>query len=252
VREYQSAAELNPTEPNLFDWGTELLTHHAVEPAMTVFSKGNHLFPRSARMLVGLGVSSYGVRSYDEAAQSLCRASDLNPDDPIPYLVLGKMESGENAGSAAVVERLERFARRQPENAMANYYYALSLWNGRRSSGSTADPAQVERLLEKSVRLDPRLGSGYLQLGIVYADRGDFAKAIGAYQKAIETSPDLEEAHYRLAQAYRRMGEMEKAQAEIQVYKRASKTLEEQSERERREVRQFVYTLRDPTAAERP
>jgi tetratricopeptide (TPR) repeat protein len=251
VHEYQSAAELSPTEPNLFDWGTELLTHHAVEPAITVFTKGNHRFPRSARMLVGLGVSSYAVRSYDEAAQRLCEASDLNPDDPAPYLVLGKIESGGNAGSEAVVKRLERFARMQPDNAMANYYYALSLWNGRRSSGSIADPAQVEWLLEKSVHLDPHLGSGYLQLGIVYADRGDFAKAIPAYQKAIEASPELEEAHYRLAQAYRRTGETEKAQAEIQVYKRASKTLEEQSERERREVRQFVYTLRDPTPSER-
>ena len=252
VREYQSAAELSPTEPNLFDWGTELLTHHAVEPAITVFTKGNHLFPRSARILIGLGVSSYAVRSYDEAAQRLCEASDLNPDDPAPYLVLGKIESGGNDGSEAVVNRLERFARVQPDNAMANYYYALSLWNGRKRAGSTANPAQVEGLLEKAVHLDPKLGSGYLQLGIVYADRGDFPEAIRAYQRAIETSPDLEEAHYRLAQAYRRTGETAKAQAEIQSYKRASKTLEEQSERERREVRQFVYTLRDQTPAEHP
>jgi tetratricopeptide (TPR) repeat protein len=252
VREYQSAAELSPTEPNLFDWGTELLIHHAVEPAMTVFTKGNHLFPRSARMLVGLGVASYAVRSYDEAAQRLCQASDVNPDDPAPYVVLGKIESGGNSGSEAVVQRLERFARMQPDNAMANYYYALSLWNGRRRSGDTTDSAQVEGLLEKSVRLDPKLGSAYLQLGVVYAERGDFPRAIRAYQKAIEIRPDLEEGHYRLAQAYRRTGEAEKAQAEIQVYKRASKTLEEQSERERREVRQFVYTLRDQASEERP
>jgi tetratricopeptide (TPR) repeat protein len=252
VREYQSAAELSPTEPDLFDWGTELLIHHAVAPAMTVFTKGNHLFPRSARMLVGLGVALYAVRSYDDAAQRLCQASDVNPDDPAPYVVLGKIASGGNTGSEAVVERLERFARMQPDNAIANYYYALSLWNGRRRSGDTADIAQVVGLLEKCVRLDPKLGSGYLQLGVVYADRGDFPRAIRAYRKAIEISPDLEEAHYRLAQAYRRTGETEKAQAEIQVYKRASKTLEEQSERERREVRQFVYTLRDQPLEERP
>src|SRR5579862_4630130 len=45
VRDYQRAAELAPSESNLFDWGAELLLHHAPEPANEVFSKGNHLFP---------------------------------------------------------------------------------------------------------------------------------------------------------------------------------------------------------------
>jgi hypothetical protein len=38
VREYQRAAELNASEPNLFDWGAELLAHRAAEPAMQVFA----------------------------------------------------------------------------------------------------------------------------------------------------------------------------------------------------------------------
>ena len=82
VREYQRAAELDPSEPNFFDWGAELLLHRAVEPAIEVFSKGNRLFPHSARMLVALGVAWYSNGSYDQAAQRLCEASDLNPDDP--------------------------------------------------------------------------------------------------------------------------------------------------------------------------
>ena len=46
VREYQRAAELNPSEANLFDWGTELLIHRAFEPATEVFNEGNRLFPQ--------------------------------------------------------------------------------------------------------------------------------------------------------------------------------------------------------------
>ena len=48
VREYQRAAELNPSESNFFDWGAELLLHRAIEPAIEVFGKGNQLFPQSA------------------------------------------------------------------------------------------------------------------------------------------------------------------------------------------------------------
>ena len=91
VREYQRAAELDPSEPYLFDWGTELLAHRALQPATEVFSSGHRLFPKSVRMLIALGVSWYGRGAYDQAAQYLANACDLATDDPTPYLFLGKM-----------------------------------------------------------------------------------------------------------------------------------------------------------------
>ena len=57
VREYQRAVELDANEPNLFDWGAELLVHRAVEPAIEVFTKGNRLYPQSSRMLLGLAAA---------------------------------------------------------------------------------------------------------------------------------------------------------------------------------------------------
>jgi tetratricopeptide (TPR) repeat protein len=251
VREYQRAAELNPSEPNLFDWGADLLMHRAFEPAIEVFTKGNRLFPRSVRMLAGLGVAWYSRGAYDRAAQRLCEASDLNPDDPNPYLFLGKMQSVETAQSECMVERLGRFVRLQPEHALANYYYALSLWR-REGPEDANNLAQVESLLEKAVHLDPKFGVAYLQLGILYSDRGDFPKTISAYQRAIEVSPRLEEAHYRLSQTYRRTGEGLKAQQELQLYEQIKKETAGEVERERREIQQFVYTLREPTSAPQP
>jgi hypothetical protein len=56
----------------------------------------------------------------------------------------------------------------------------------------------------------------------------------------------LEEAHFRLAQAYNRAGEKLKAQAELQLYDQLSKMSAQQVEHERREIQQFVFTLRDP------
>jgi tetratricopeptide (TPR) repeat protein len=252
VHEYQRAAEMNPRESNFFDWGAELLVHHAVEPAVEVFTKGHRLFPDSARMLVGLGVAWYARGSYEQAALRLCQASDLNPGDPNPYLFLGKIQSVETAQSEGLVERLQRFARLQPENALANYYYALSLWKQRKNLDDAQTVAQVESLLQKAVRLDPKLGLGYLQLGILSSDRKDFSQAISDYQKAIAASPRLEEAHYRLAQAYRRNGEQSKAQQELQLYNQLSKQTAEEVERERHEVQQFVYTLRSPASAAKP
>jgi tetratricopeptide (TPR) repeat protein len=252
VEEYQRAADMSPSEPNLFDWGAELLMHRAMEPAIEVFTKGNHLFPQSVRMLVGLGVSWYARGSYEPAVQRLCEASDLNPDDPSPYLFLGKIQNVEKTQPDGLAERLQRFVRLQPENAMANYYYAVSLWKGRKGPEEAETLAQVRSLLEKSVHLDPRLGLGYLQLGILDSERKDFSGAISAYQQTIQLNPSLEEAHFRLAQAYRQTGQKLRAQEEFEVYQQISKRKAEDAERERHEIQQFVYTLRDRPSALQP
>jgi tetratricopeptide (TPR) repeat protein len=102
----------------------------------------------------------------------------------------------------------------------------------------------VESSLLTAVKIDPKCGDAYLQLGILYAARKDLAKAIAAYQKAIETVPSSAEAHFRLAAAYRLTGDAAKARQEMELYDQISKQKTEQSERERHEIQQFVYTLR--------
>jgi tetratricopeptide (TPR) repeat protein len=252
VHQYQRAAELDPSETNLFDWGTELLLHHAPEPAIEVFTKGNHLFPRSSRVLVALGVAWYSRGSYEKTAAWVCQASDVNPDDPNPYLFLGKLQDLETTPSEGVAERLARFARIQPENALANYYYAVSLWKRRKGPQDTETSAQVKSLLQRAVRLDPGLGPAYLQLGILYSEQNDLTKAIAAYEKAIEVNPQLEAAHYRLAQAYRQAGDKLKAQQESQRFEQLSKQAAQQTDHERREIQQFVYTLQGRASTTQP
>jgi tetratricopeptide (TPR) repeat protein len=252
VREYQRAAELDPREAYLFDWGSELLLHHAPEPAMQVFRQGNRLYPASVRMLIGQGAAFFALGSYDDAERIVCAASNLNPDDPTPYLFLGKMLGAESKPSQQVVEKLRRFVTQQPENPQANYYYALALWKLREGSQDTATTKQVETLLTKAAHLDPKFAAAYLQLGILCSEQKDSPKAILNYQLAIQANPQMEAAHYRLAQAYRQTGETAKAEAEIRVYDRIVKESAQKEESERHEVRQFVYTLRDEPASPRP
>jgi len=248
VREYQRAAELVPSETHLFDWASELLTHRAPEPATEVFTQGTRLYPQSVRMLVGLGISWYARRSYERAAQFLVAASDLAPSDPTPYLFMGKMEAVETTPSSKCVNRLERFVSQAPDNALANYYYALGLWKQKQLEVDGLGPeglAKIEALLQKAVKLDPKLGAAYLQLGALYARRRDEAHALGAYQKAVAVSPELEEAHYRLAQAYRRAGKEAEAQKEMQLHTELAAKSKEESDRQRREIQQFVISMRD-------
>ncbi len=250
VHEYQRAAELSPSEPYLFDWGSELLLHHAPEPAQQVFAKGTRLFPRSQRMLVGLGAAYFASGLYDDAVQKVCQASDLNPAEPTPYLFLGKMQSAENVSSPQLLEHLHRFATTQPQNAMANYYYAVALWKQNRAN--KASDSEIESLLTNAIRLEPNFASAELQLGILKSERGDTAAAIPHLTRAIQIDPQSQEAHFRLSQAYRKLGDAENSKQELQTYKELSQKSAEQIDRERREIPQFVYTLRGPSPASAP
>jgi tetratricopeptide (TPR) repeat protein len=244
VREYQRTAQLDPSERNLFDWGAELLKHRADQAAIEVFTKGRRLFPGSSRMLLGLAVAEYSLGSYDLATHSFFAACDLDPNDPTPYLFLGKVQATEITKSAGFLDRMARFAKLNPSNALANFHYAAAMWGQRTGPEDRETPVKVKALLEKAIRIDPKLARAYLLSGAVEFDSGKVPAAIAAFQKAIEVNPDLEEAHYRLAQAYRRTAESANAQTELAVYDRLSKKSAEEAQHDRSELQQFVITLR--------
>jgi tetratricopeptide (TPR) repeat protein len=250
VQEYQRAAELDPSEPNLFDWGGELLLHRAFEPAAEVFTRGTRQFPTSSRMMTGLGVALYARGAYEDAVRRLCQASDRDPASPTPYIFLGKIQTIEATQSKEITERLARFAQLQPKNALANYYYATSLWKARKAPGDAASLSDIESRLNTAVRLDPHLGPAFLQLGVLYEEQHKLHDAIAAYQQAIAADAQLEQVHYRLSQAYRRAGDAQKAAEELELYKETAKQSQDRAEREQRELRAFVYTMRDRPASE--
>jgi tetratricopeptide (TPR) repeat protein len=249
VREYESAARLDASEESFFDWGTELLLHRASQAATEIFRNGLRVHPGSSKLLTGLGAALYAAGSYEDAAQRLCEASDLKPADVAPYVFLGKMEKAAPAVSLCGEEKLARFVAQQPRSALANYYYGLILWKQAKESGQDGSLEQAKSYLEKAVQFDPKLDEAYLQLGIVYGDRGDFAQAIAAFQRAIHANPQLAEPHYRLSLAYKRTGEEAKAQQEMQTYKEIEKSDAEAQERQQRELQQFLITLKSQSAA---
>jgi tetratricopeptide (TPR) repeat protein len=252
VREYEQAAQLDPSEENYLAWGSELLLHRAAQPAAEVFAKGFALHPKSARMLAGLGAAMYADGLRDEAARRLCQASDLDPADFAPYLFLGKMQETAIEPLPCAEEKLERFAGEQPENALANYYYAISLWKGKRPSGSSVESRRAEALLNKAAAIDPALGESYLALGSLYSAQSDFARAQEVLRKAIGINPNLGEAHRLLGQAYKRTGQEAEAEREFAIFKQCQKTASDALERERREQRQFLVILKDQPTATSP
>jgi tetratricopeptide (TPR) repeat protein len=118
----------------------------------------------------------------------------------------------------------------------------MSLWKGKRAQDPSLDLHQIESLLKKAVALDPKLAEAHLQLGNLYSDQTQYVEAVPEYEKALENNPDLADAHYRLGQAYVHTGEKDKAQAQFQVYQQLRAQHLADLDKQRAEVRQFVYS----------
>lgn len=240
VHEYEQAVKLNPSEQNYFDWGSELLLHRAVWQAQEVFRKGADAYPKSARMQMALGTALFAGARYDEAALHLCTASDLNPIDPNPYIFMGKIQMSAPNSLACIEPKLARFVQQKPENADANYLYAMSILKHQEQAPDKQAVQQAEDLFEKAVEIDPKCGEAYLQLGIISLSKRSLDTAIDFYRKAIEANPQLADAHYRLAMAYDRTGQPSKAKQELLLHDQIKQQQAEAIERQRREVKQFL------------
>jgi tetratricopeptide (TPR) repeat protein len=240
--EFETAAHLDPSEDNLFDWGSELLLHRTYEPAIEVFQEATRRYPNSPRLMIGLGMTLDLRGKYDEAVKALLAAADLDPADARCYLFLSKAYDSSPSQAEQVIKRFQRYAELKPNDALAQYYYALSLWKGKRVGDASLDLQAVESLLKKAIALDDKLSEALVQLGNIYADQHEYEKSIPEYLHALELDPNLSDAHYRLGTDYVHVGQKGLAQKEFEVYQKLRAEHLAEIDKERAEVQQFVYT----------
>jgi len=66
-----------------------------------------------------------------------------------------------------------------------------------------------------AVSIDPNHYGGWSLLGNAYYRKGNYADAVGAYEKAAALKPGVAEVHAYLGMAYMENGDMDKAEAEL-------------------------------------
>jgi tetratricopeptide (TPR) repeat protein len=244
AKEYQQAAYMDPSEQNIFDWGSEFLIHHTWNAAIQVFSDGAKRYPKSPELIIGLGLAYYWRGDYDPAVKALMRAVDLSPSDPQPYYFLSHAYERSQGEANEVSARFRRFEALEPSNPHAAYYYAMTLLksNALARSGPALD--RVESLLRKAVRINPFYTRAYLLLGNLYGQEHQYAKAVSEYQQALRLDPSLPDTYYHLGQAYIQLGRRDLAQKEFELHRQVYARHLAENDRERNQTLKFVYSER--------
>ena len=185
-------------------------------------------------------MAMYARGDYEPSIRALLKATDLNAGDPRAYLFLSKAYLSSPSQAEEVIERFRRYAALRPNDALAQYDYAISLWKGRRVNTPEVDYPAVQALLLRSIVLDGNNAEVHLQLGILYNDQHAYDLAQTEFERAVHLNPSMADAHFRLGRAYLRAGNKEKAQAELDEFKTLQARHQAEVDKERAEVQQFV------------
>ena len=249
--EFQTAARMEPSEENLFSWGSELLLHRNYEAAIEIFRRAALQYPKSARLRIGQGMALYAHGDYQASITVLLAAADADPRDARCYLFLSKASLISPGQADEVIRRFRRYSELEPRNALAQYFYAMSLWQEKRAAPAGADMQKVKALLAKSITLDRNLADAQLQMGILYADQHQYSNSLPFYERALQLDPNLADAHYRLGQYYVHTGDKAAAQKEFARSQELKSQRMAEVDKERAEVQQFVLASKN-TSTENP
>jgi tetratricopeptide (TPR) repeat protein len=155
-------------------------------------------------VLYALGMSYLGNKSLNRAAETLEKALALNPLLTSIYRQLAEIYTslGEDGKSARALVRFnENTPKSQGESHFRN---GLSAYFERRYTEALAE-------FMLSTEVNPSNASSYSNIGYIFFDTGNYAKAFEYQKKALEIDPNSAEAHYGLALAYRNLGQAEQA-----------------------------------------
>jgi len=223
IEHYQAAAQLNPSDANLYALTVELMRHWTWDEAVKMAAFGASRYPQSRHFEVAEGIAQYGGQHYTEAVVTFSALLQKEPDNALYADLLGRSCSAIAEDASAQCLGLDEFAHHHPENAQAATYAAVSLLH---RPAAEQDQAEVKRLLDQAVAANPRLPEAWYQMAVLEQAGLQWKESAAALEKAIALRPTYPEAHYRLSRAYAHLGMKEEAQREIalqQTYSQQAK-----------------------------
>lgn len=218
VAEYLLAADMDAGERNIFACGIGLIGLGSADRAAKLFRSATVAHPDSARLWMGLGIAQDLQNNKIDSIRSLLHAIDVDPEYLPSYSFLATLAGVSPETDTQIRRRIAELVVAHPESPVAHYDYALALWKQRRVSPGSVSSADIQSQLKLAVAQNPKLAPAHFQLGVFYAESGDYAGATNELRETIQLDPGNAEAHYRLAQAYRREKQPELADVEIRKF----------------------------------
>jgi tetratricopeptide (TPR) repeat protein len=203
-----------------FEAARPLLDQQQFAEAAVILTEGVARGLKSAQLELALGVSYYGLRRFDDAADSFLRTIEISPETEQPYTFLGRILDQIPGRLPQVTRRFAEFESAHPESAAGYLLHAKAL------DAQSIEPETALRLIEKSIAINGGDASAHFEMGTVLDRLQRFADAVVEFERAADLAPSDPAAHYRLARDYDRIGNHEAAQLEREKHAQLVKAQE--------------------------
>lgn len=240
-KHYQRAVELDPSEPNVWMLGVELLRHWTFAAAAQEFEAAAKQFPQSRRMQLGLGAAYFGNGSYASAIPVFAGLLDADPNNALYAELLGMSCTAVMQEARPRCTSLQSYALAHPRDARAAVYASAQILQG---SPTQQQLQLAHRMLQSAIDADPKLADARFQMGVLQQAQGDWPASIPSLQAALRLKPDLAAAHYRLALAYWRAGRKPEAQAEMKLQQKYYRQQQDDLDQRLRQITTFLVDVR--------
>ena len=231
LKHLQLAVEKMPYEESFhYDLGYFHLRRLDFESATESFRRGRTYFDKSAAIEIGLGISAYGQRRFQEAVGHFLRSAELDPDLEQPHVFVGALLQHANNRIDDIEARMRVFHEEFSKSHFGPFLYGKVL---HAKLGTRRDPetiASIETLLRESIERNNEFWESHYELGVLLEKKKDYAAAEQHLERAVNLNPDSSKPHYRLARVYQRLGKPKEAKRERELHKQIA-------ERERQDMR---------------
>ena len=207
--EYRRALGLNPGKEEYSLSLSFLLTAIGdTEGAGKVLVDAVKRRPQSPRILVAMSLLHLELGYPDRARIGYEKARAIDPESPMVWKLLGRIQNGEGHYEDAV-KSFEHAATLDPKDAQVPLFMGMAL---ARIEGRT-DQALATFL--HALELDPTLTEARFQAAAIYfQNKEDYTNAATQLERVIAAVPGHVHARQLLVQAYYRLGWKDKASAE--------------------------------------
>ena len=203
---------------NYLAFASLCMDHQAFEDANKVLAVGLSVHPKSGRLLFERGILDAMQNHYDLAERDFQASADSAPTDSAAYIGLG-VTFLETGNATRAIPLLRGRLKDHPNDANLSYLLGEALLKTGAQEGSPS-LAEAQALLERSVRLNPRLVEPHIALGTIYLRHDKLQDAVDQLELARHLDPKAKSAYSHLAIAYRKLGQQEKSKDVLVELKR--------------------------------
>ncbi|MBS1794847.1 MAG: tetratricopeptide repeat protein [Acidobacteria bacterium] len=216
---FAGAAEvLKPFEPVItsnaelaYFYGLSLIQLKRNQEAVPIFDKLAAVSQNNAEALFSAAQGFMIMGDYERSVKEFRRVTTLNPNVSKANYFIGQSLIRLNRFDEAE-KAFSRELELNPTDVLSKYHLAVTLIERRIETERTI------ALLEETISLKSDYADARYQLGKIFLERGEIAKAIEQLETAVSAEANKDYIHYQLSIAYRKASRRDDADRELKRY----------------------------------